>query len=256
MARGILSGVISCKLVNPKSIFVYDSARKASGAFKSKFGVQAAPDARSVFQRTDVVLLAVKPQNLSDALKGLRESKVRARWLITILAGVPRSKVSLFLPKTVRVVRAMPNLGATVGASYTALCGSDRRAVALAGKIFEACGTVTFVSESKMDLVTVLGGSGPAYFFLLMEILAEQGIKCGLSKKVAETLAVQTAWGAAMLASVSRSASPSMLRRAVTSKGGTTEAAVRCMETMGIRKIFGEAIRRGLKRARQLGRRS
>ncbi len=255
MARGILAGVLANRVARPNSVFVYDVSRRASADFKKRFHVSVAADVQSIFQKTDMVLLAVKPQNLSAALASLRQIK-SAPLVITILAGVPRKKVSSFLPKKTNVVRAMPNLGATVGSSFTAICGSRPSDLAQARKLFEACGKVVSLSENKMDLITVLSGSGPAYFFLLMELLTAEGVRHGLSEDAAEQLAVQTAMGASKLASASGSVKPSDLRKAVTSKGGTTEAVVNQLELSGIRKIFSDAIRRGLQRAKELGRRT
>ncbi len=255
MACGILAGVLANRVARPSSVFVYDVSPKASADFKKRFHVNVAADVLSIFQKTDIVLLAVKPQNLSDALAGLREEK-HAPLVITILAGVPRKKVGSFLPSKANVVRAMPNLGAMVASSFTAICASKPSDLARARKLFEACGKVVAVSENKMDLITVLSGSGPAYFFLLMELLTAEGVRHGLSHVAAGELAVQTALGAARLAGAQGSAKPSDLRKAVTSKGGTTEAVVDHLELSGIRNIFSGAIRRGLKRAKELGRRT
>lgn len=256
MARGILAGVLAHRVVRPGDVSVYDTQDKAAKAFKKAFGVKTVGDVYSVFQNSDVVFLAVKPQNLSEALSGLRSKMVRAKCVISILAGTPLSKVSALLPKNIKIVRAMPNLGAAVGTSFTAVCGRNRADVSLAKKLFEACGRVVILPEGKMNLITVLSGSGPAYFFFLMELLAIEGVKYGLSKSAAKDLAVQTALGASKLAAASRVLKPSELRRAVTSKGGTTEAVIGQLELKGLRKIFSEAIHRGLRRAHELGRRS
>ena len=255
MARGILAGILAHRVLRPDAVVVYDVQSKASKTFKKAFGVKIAADVYSVFQKSDVVLLAVKPQNATEALSGLRSKRIRTKLVITILAGVLSKRISTFLPKHVKIVRAMPNLGATVGSSFTAICGRNRTDMVLAKKLFEACGRVVTLPEEKMDLITVLSGSGPAYFFFLMELLAIEGVKYGLSKSAAQELAVQTALGASRLAGASGVLKPSDLRRAVTSKGGTTEAVIEHLEFKGLRKIFAEAIRRGLARARELGRR-
>lgn len=281
MARGILTGVIKHRVFRPWEITVYDISSQAVRSFRRQFKVNTARDVTSVFEKADTVLLAVKPQNLGDALcevknGGWAEATARpvlATWpkltraqtskmgtgtpplLITILAGVPIRKVASFLPKGTRVVRAMPNLGATVGQSFTAICGARSGDLGRAEKIFRSSGEVVRLPERFMDLITVLSGSGPAYFFLLMEMLAAEGMKRGLSKATALKLAVQTAAGASGYALASGEM-PEALRKKVTSKGGTTEAAIKTLEKRKWRESFRLAMECALKRAHELGRSS
>ena len=172
---------------------------------------------------------------------------VRAIWQKTAF----RPDIAIILGTKPAVVRAMPNLGAQVSQSMTAVTGENRSALQSAEVIFSGCGQVILLSEKHFDLVTAISGSGPAYFFLLMELLAKAAERKGISKGAARLLAVQTAFGAALLAERSIR-TPKELRKQVTSKKGTTDAALRYLEKKKFSQTFLSAIDRAVKRARQL----
>jgi len=148
-------------------------------------------------------------------------------------------------------VRAMPNLGAQVGQSMTVVCGKDKTALSFAQRLFAGCGEVVVLPENKLDLVTAVSGSGPAYFFHLMEILTDFGVKQGLSPKVARVLAVQTGLGAALLAKHSETCCGE-LRQRVTSKKGTTEAALKTLKRGKFSGLFQRALKAAMARSRAL----
>ena len=204
----------------------------------------------------DILLIAVKPQNLDELLREIGPALRADLLLITICAGCPTTLFEAAAPAPLRVVRAMPNLPARVRMSATALCGGRHAMpadLALAGEIFGAVGKTVVVEERFMDAVTALSGSGPAYFFYLVEALVAAAQREGLSAEVARALAVQTARGAAEMLCVEEVA-PEELRRRVTSKGGTTEAAFRRLDELKVRDAFLDALRAAVLRARELGR--
>ena len=251
MGSAIVSGLLGSRMSRSRLISVFDSVRAKSQILSQKFGVKVTRSNSQLVQEADVIVLAVKPQDLKWLGPEVRRSFKKGAVVISILAGTPLRALRQFLGTRPVLVRAMPNLGAQVGESVTALTGSHRRSLAVAEKIFSGCGKVVYVPERQFDLVTALSGSGPAYFFLLMELLVHIGVRGGLAKTTARLLAVQTALGAAKLAQAS-SVEPGELRRRVTSKKGTTEAALRYLERKKFPKMFSEAIARAVRRSRQL----
>ena len=152
------------------------------------------------------------------------------------------------LGQKVAVVRAMPNLGAKIAQSMTVLCGKDKKWLVFAETFFYGCGEVVLLPEKKLDLVTALSGSGPAYFFHLMELMTEFGVKQGLAPKIAATLAIQTGVGATLLAEAA-GVTCAELRQRVTSKRGTTEAALKVLQQKNFGSIFQQALRAAMKRS-------
>ena len=199
MGGAILAGVIQKGIVSPSQVTVYDKIIGKAKACARRFRVRLAQGNAEVVRRSEIVLLAVKPQDLFEAASEFQAAFTSGHILITILAGTPTAKVKRAVGPKPKIVRAMPNLGAQVGEAITALTG-DRQGLAAAEAIFSGCGKTVRLSEKFFDLVTAISGSGPAYFFLLMELLAKEAEVHGLSEKVARELAVQTAVGAGLLA--------------------------------------------------------
>ncbi len=248
MGGGILQGILQKKLASPGQIFVHDPyARNLS-----RYRVRVVRNNRDVLKSSSIVILAIKPQELANVAKELKAGLTKRHTVISILAGTPVSKIKKHLGKNFTVVRAMPNLGAVVGESMTAVTG-DAKGLKKAEVIFSACGKVIRTSEKYLDLVTAVSGSGPAYFFLLMELLASYAKKSGLSEAQANQLAIQTALGSAKLASCAKD-SPAVLRARVTSKKGTTDAALKVMFKRKLPKIVEEALKKAVKRAKELSR--
>ncbi len=251
MGAAIVGGLLKNKIVRPKQIRIYDKISGKAAAFARRWGTGRMGSNAELIGRSRVVVIAVKPQDLMTL-----EAEARGKFgvhhtVISILAGTSVEKIRRVVGKRPKIVRAMPNLGALTGESVTALCGSDPKALAVADGIFRGCGTTVRLKEKFFDLVTAVSGSGPAYFFFLMELLWSECLARGLSKKQAEALVLQTALGAARVARMS-GLSPEALRRKVTSKGGTTEAAIGVMEGKRVPEIVREALRAAMKRGREL----
>jgi pyrroline-5-carboxylate reductase len=235
-----------------------DAARRE--AFAKALGAATLEDNGALVERSDVVVLAVKPRVVAPLLLELGGAAARglARPLwISIAAGIPLARLEAGLPAGARVVRAMPNTPALVQAGATGCCanrraGPEDRAAARA--LFESVGLVWEApEEALLDAVTGLSGSGPAFFFLMLEALAEAGAQQGLPPEVALRLASQTALGAARLALESGRA-PAELRAQVSSPGGTTLAGLARLEARGFRQAIGEAVAAATARSRELGR--
>jgi pyrroline-5-carboxylate reductase len=202
-----------------------------------------------------VVLLAVKPQAFSSLAGQLAAILAKPVTVISVMAGVPGALIKKKLGDAVRVIRAMPNTPALLGEGMTALSrgpGAGAGDIRLALDVFGTVGATLEVAEQQMDLVTGLSGSGPAYFFLLVEALAAAGVKQGLNKKQAGQLAAQTALGAARML-VESGASPASLRQKVTSKGGTTEAALKVLARGKFNKLINDTVLAAVRRGKELG---
>lgn len=257
MGTAILEGLLKNGIALPSQISIYDIDKEKTARLTKAWKVQTEPTVASVLAATEVILLAVKPQDLPNLGSGLaRDPENRRYTVISILAGTPIEALKQFVGKKAGIVRAMPNLCAKVGEAITALTSSDPQALGLAEKIFSGCGKTVVLGEQYFDLVTAVSGSGPAYFFYLMELMTEFGKNQGLEAKDAQCLAIQTALGAARLAeSESSSHSLEDLRKRVTSKGGTTEAALKVLQDQKFDQIFLEALTAALKRGRELSQR-
>ncbi|MFA7255004.1 MAG: pyrroline-5-carboxylate reductase [Candidatus Omnitrophota bacterium] len=251
MGASILEGVLAKSLTTPSRVWVYDKALAKAKSFARRNRVNQASSIVELLKKTDVVLLAMKPQDFVTFALEHRLSFRPGQNVISILAGMTTEKITKALGKNVTVVRAMPNLGAKVGQSMTVICGKNRTALSWAETLFAGCGEVVTLPEKRLDLVTAMSGSGPAYFFHLMELLTDFGVKQGLPAKVAQALAVQTGLGAALLAKGSEE-SCGELRQRVTSKKGTTEAALKTLQRGKFGKIFQRALGAAVKRSREL----
>ena len=251
MGSAILKGILSKKIAAPKQIFIFDAAASKMNSISKKYGVQKAFSNRDLVRKSQIILLAIKPQEFSSVAGEIRSELKSTHGVISILAGTPISKIKKNLGSHCQVSRAMPNLGAVVGEGITAVTNSGGQAASAASVIFSGCGKIIRLNENYFDLVTAVSGSGPAYFFLLMEFLSQTARRGGLSRASADLLAVQTAVGAARLAQASAQG-PDELRRLVTSKKGTTDAALRYLSKKGFSKIFIQAVQQAVRRAKQL----
>ena len=242
------------------SIVVADPVRAQLDRLSREFDVRTTRDNAAAAVSADVIVLAVKPQDLPSVAVDIATS-VRAeaaslrRLFISIAAGVRVVDLARWLGADAPIVRAMPNRPALIGSGITALYAgpgvtpADRAA---AGRLLATCGATVWVDdEALMDAVTAVSGSGPAYFFLLIEALEAAGIEQGLAPDTARRLAVATAEGAGRLAAVSSEA-PSVLRAQVTSKGGTTAAALDVFENDGLRAMVSRAVAAATKRSAEL----
>ncbi len=255
MGYAILGGLIEKGFVGPQEAAAFDidtaRARRAN-----ELGARVAPTIDDLVASSDVVLLAVKPQHMDECLADVASHARGAHLFISIAAGISTGYVEKRLGGTPRVVRVMPNTPAQVGAGAAALCRGRHATDAdleYACSMFATLGEAVVVDEPMMDWVTALSGSGPAYFFYLVEIITRAAQEGGLPEGVAERLARQTFIGAARLLEESGERAD-VLRQKVTSKGGTTEAALRAMERENVADRIGRALQAAADRSRELGR--
>lgn len=252
MANSLIQGLLSDG-VAPSRLRVADPVE----AQRSKLQAQDVPtfeDNNAALQDADVVVLAVKPQVAGDVLRSLTDLQPQ-QLLVSIAAGIDLKSLTAWTNPTQAIVRCMPNTPALLGAGMSGLFANDncsdtqRRA---AEDVLSAAGKTLWVREERaLDAVTAVSGSGPAYFFLLMEAMIEAGVALGLDEGTAAELTLQTAYGAARMAQES-DASPAVLRQNVTSPGGTTAAALEVMQAAGFSATVKQALDAADRRAAEL----
>ena len=253
MASAIIGGLIR-QGMKPAQITVVEPFADTAAKLLNDFGITALPSAGPALAQADLVVWAVKPQIFSEAAAPVMVHTRKALHL-SVAAGIRTDSIRRWVG-TERVVRCMPNTPALVGQGMTALypCPSVSAAdKALVEQVIGTTGQYLWVTqESQLDAVTALSGSGPAYVFYFLEAMTEAGVGMGLSADQAYQLAVATFSGASSLAAASTE-SPEVLRQRVTSKGGTTYAALTAMEAAGIKPAFIQAMQAAEVRARELG---
>lgn len=255
MAAGLIGGLINANW-SPANLSVSEPLAKRRRELANQFGIGVFEDNAQCAMRAEVVVLAVKPQFLQAAAASIAKVLQRQKPLIiSIIAGIRCEDLLAGNGEPLAVVRAMPNTPALVCAGISGLFANTFATAEqrdLAQTILRAVGETVWVErESLLDTVTAVSGSGPAYFFKLMELMAANAHDHGLDQQTANALAVQTALGAATLAKQSEHA-PATLRASVTSPGGTTEAALEKMESLGLDNAVSQGIAAALKRAEQL----
>ena len=253
MARSLIGGLIA-RGKDPAQLMVADPVESQLQSLRQQFGVLTSSSNQEIVTAADVVILAVKPQEMRNVIVALVPYLTHRPLIISVAAGIRASDIQRWaggLP----VVRCMPNRPALQGCGMTGLFATadvtvDRRRIA--AEILGAVGaTLWLEQESQMDAVTAISGSGPAYFFLLIEMLEEAGAALGLPAEVSHRLAVETAYGSGCMAREATE-SAATLRQQVTSKGGTTAAALHVLEDSNVRAIFATAVAAAAQRSAQL----
>jgi pyrroline-5-carboxylate reductase len=245
MAAALIGGLVADG-TDPHSIIASDPDDAKREALASASGIRTTADNLQAVGEADVVVLAVKPQALQQVAQGLRASVQQYRpLLLSVAAGVSSATLDRWLGGNTALVRSMPNTPAMLQCGATALFANEQVSEAQreqAETIMRAVGLTRWLDEEKlMDSVTAVSGSGPAYFFLVMEAMQDAAQQLGLDAESARLLTLQTALGAARMAMES-SDSPATLRARVTSPGGTTERAIQSFEQDGLRELFVRAL--------------
>ena len=254
MATALARGFIRAELVTSKQVIASDVSEAACAAFAKETGAKTTAFNPDVAKFANVLILAVKPDQVSGALAELQDVLTEEHLIISIAAGVTISKLEAGAPDA-RVIRVMPNTPALVGASATgfALGNSATPADAeLATKLFSAVGVAFQVKESLLDAVTGLSGSGPAYVYLFIEALSDGGVAAGLPRDIATKLAAQTVLGAAKTV-LETGMHPGPLKDMVTSPGGTTIEGVHELEKGKLRGTVMSAVRAATDKSKKLG---
>jgi pyrroline-5-carboxylate reductase len=256
MAEALIRGILAAKLYAPRDVLISDVRPDRLDALHGEYGVSPVANNVELASEADVLVLAVKPQNFKQVLGEIGDAVRKDALVISIAAGITTARISAALGDA-EVIRVMPNTPALIGQGAAAMYSSNAssRSMEVAQKIFSAVGKVVVVAdESLIDAVTAVSGSGPAYFFLLMEAMIESAKGLGLSDDVARTLVQQTAKGAALLAeaAAANGETPADLRHRVTSPGGTTEAALKIFRRLDFANTVQAALKAANDRSREL----
>lgn len=255
MGEALIKGLTQVGLVPAGSISASDPRADHLGQVAKRYGIRAVADNAALVGGADVIILAVKPQIMATVLKEIASVVDDGKLLISIAAGVSTRKLRDQLGKPARLIRVMPNTPALVLEGVTAVAraeGLKPGDLEAAQELFAAVGKVVVLDESAMDAVTGLSGSGPAYVAIAIEALADGGVKMGLDRATAMTLAAQTVLGSARLI-LDTGVHPGQLKDMVSSPGGTTIAGIAALEDGGLRRALIQAVERATLRSRELG---
>jgi pyrroline-5-carboxylate reductase len=256
MAEALIKGIIRAGVYLPQDVFISDVLPDRLDMLVQKYGVRRAQDNGALASTADTIILSVKPQMLTTVLEEIKTNIGKNSLIISIAAGKRIQAITNALGD-VPVVRVMPNTPALVGEGASALYANKKAKAKLSDAVtlFSAVGRAVVVeNEDLIDAVTAVSGSGPAYYFLLMEEMIKAGVEIGLPADVAKDLVLQTAKGAAMLAieADKNGESPADLRRKVTSPKGTTEAALEVFAKADLGGIINAGVKRAQARSKEL----
>lgn len=255
MAGALIRGLLHSALVTPEQIRASDVKGDRLTELHTKYGIIAGDDNEALARWADVIVIAVKPQIVDRILQPIAAALNEGDLVISIAAGVPIDALEARLPTGARVVRAMPNTAAIALAGATAIAPGAHATqgdLDTAKALFDAVGRCVVLDESLLDAVTGLSGSGPAYVMLMIEALADGGVKVGLGRDTALLLAAQTVYGAAKL-QLETGEHPGRLKDMVTSPGGTAIAGLHTLEAGGLRTTLIDAVEAASNRSIELG---
>ncbi|MBA2538271.1 MAG: pyrroline-5-carboxylate reductase [Deltaproteobacteria bacterium] len=256
MAEALIRGLVRGGHVPAEHVTASNPRQERLDELSRDYKIHVSQDNRAVARGAELCLLAVKPQIVDKVLREIGDQLRPGTLVISVCAGVPTETIEAACGDGVRVVRAMPNTPALVGAGATAISGGKRTSesdLATARAVFDAVGITVTLDEHHLDAVTGLSGSGPAYIFLILEALSDAGVKVGLSRRNSQLLAAQTMLGSAKML-LETSEHVGHLKDMVTSPGGTAIAGLHTLEQGGLRTTLINAVETATKRARELGR--
>jgi pyrroline-5-carboxylate reductase len=261
MATALARGFVAAELARSDDLLASDPAPDAAAHFQQSTKARIARDNAEVASQSDVVFLAVKPQQMASVLGGLRGQPTRGKLVISVAAGISLTTLAQDLGATgsgdgPRLVRVMPNTPCLVGQGASVYClgpGATAADGDLVGKLLSSVGRAFEAPETQLDAVTGLSGSGPAFVFLMIEALSDGGVKMGLPRGMATALAAQTVRGAAELL-LTGGEHPAALKDQVASPGGTTIAGLHVLEAAGVRGALMAAVEAATLRSIELGR--
>ena len=256
MAVALIRGIIEAELTKPEDIIISDINKEKLKMKNEKLKVKTAEDNGQAIKEAEVIILAVKPNDMEGLLNEIKDSLEPKKLVISIAAGITTSYIEKILKKEIPVIRIMPNTPVAVkeGASAFSIGKYvSQEQEEIAESIFGAVGKAVKVEENLMDVVTALSGSGPAYIFSIIASLIEAAVSLGLDEKTATTLATQTVLGSAKLLQETGE-EPAALKEKVTSKGGTTEAALLVLEEGKLKETLDKALKAAARRSQELKR--
>lgn len=257
MAEAMISGLVDKKLLPAKQIYAINRSGSRVQELAERYGI-ATPTKEEAISKADIIILAVKPKDIAEAIISIRPLTSSRQLFISVLAGTSTNYITNLLGHSAAVIRTMPNTSAAVGFSATALAPGAHATdtdMEVALQIFKAIGIVETVKEEALHAVTGLSGSGPAYVYYLVEAMEQAGREIGLEGDVARRLILQTIIGAAHMLR-DRGEEPATLRKQVTSPGGTTAAGIAVLEKCGFQDAMLVCIKQAVARSEEMGKQS
>lgn len=259
MAEAIIRGLIQQEIAEPKELYAMNrSNAEQLAALRDRYGIHCTSDSgekEAYIRQADVVVLAMKPKDVRQAFSEFSPYLRAEQLLVSMVAGLSLSTISILVPEGMPVVRTMPNTSSTIGLGATGLCYTPNLTAEqkeTATSLFKAVGEVAVVPESMINMVNGLSGSGPAYVYYFMEAMIAAGVEGGMDEELARDLTVQTVLGAAAMVKTTQE-SPSALRKKVTSPNGTTQAAIEEFDRHGFAAAINAGIKRCVERAAEIG---
>lgn len=255
MGKALIKGLISSRIISTSRLMAFDKVVTNNTYIKRNFGIKIGRSSVDLVKHSDVIIIAVKPANLKEALLQIRDAS-RDKLIISIAAGITTKHIESVLGSKTGIIRVMPNTPALVGEGMSAISkGSFAKEsdLKVAKSIFSSVGRTIVIDEKLQDAVTAISGSGPAYFFYFKESMIEAAVKLGLERDLATALVMQTVKGSLQLL-IETGKPAKTLREAVTSKRGTTEAALKVFFNKGFKEIIHLAAKQAHQRAKELSR--
>ncbi|WP_031513476.1 pyrroline-5-carboxylate reductase [Desulfofalx alkaliphila] len=253
MAESLIGGLIKNGIVKPEKIFVSDPDEERLQLLKEKTGIKTVADNLQLTQSAQLLIIAVKPQVISEVLADIKQNIKAEHSVISFVAGISTDYIESYLGGT-PVVRVMTNTACLVSEGASALCGgkyAESKHIDIAKTIFSSVGKVVTVKEELLDAVTGLSGSGPAYMYVILEALIDAGVRVGLPRKVATALTTQTMLGAAKMV-LETGEHPGRLKDMVITPGGTTSAGMYALEDGGLRVTLMNAVMAATEQSKQM----
>jgi len=254
MAEALIRGLLSSKKYLPENINCSDILPDRLEYIEKNYRVRGHKSNIDVVELSEIIILAVKPNNIREVVEEIRDALTAEKTLISIAAGISTAFIEDLLEKEIPVVRAMPNTPCLIGEGITALCTgkyAEKRHLEIASELFGTAGRAVELPEKLMNGATALSGSGPAYIYLIIEALVDAGVTIGLPRNTASDFVLQTVIGAAKMVSVTGE-HPAVLKAKVMSPGGTTAAALKKLEDGEIRAVLMKAVEAAWEKAKEL----
>ncbi|HWO75748.1 MAG TPA: pyrroline-5-carboxylate reductase [Bacillus sp. (in: firmicutes)] len=256
MAESIIEGILGRGLVSPASLFVTNKQDQQRLQYlQEKYGVQTTYDLEGILKEAQCIILAMKPKDAHEALETIKPYVQRTSVIISVLAGIPINTIEKILGEEFKIVRAMPNTSAAIGKSATAIAHNQRVSedeVKNVVQLFSSIGVTAVVDEEKLDAITGLSGSGPAYIYYIVEAFEQSAKELGLDEEIAKTFIIQTLMGAGEMLNQTKK-EPADLRKAVTSPGGTTEAGLKVLESLHVKEALVSCVKEATRQSKKLG---
>jgi pyrroline-5-carboxylate reductase len=255
MAESMISGIINVGKVPPQQIIASNRSNKVRlQQLEEDYGILGVPKEDLSFDKVDIIVLAMKPKDAETSILSIKELLQPNQLILSVLAGVTTTFIEQNLPLGQQVIRVMPNTSCMIGESATAISAgthTTKQNLNLAKDLLQSIGEVFVIPESKMDIFTGIAGSGPAYFYYLMEHMEKEGLKAGLNEQMTRQIIAQTIVGAAKMIQ-EQDDTPSVLRENVTSPNGTTAAGLKALQMHGGGTAISKAIQHAAERSREI----